>query len=49
MPYSVIACRNKILQNYDVIVVVTFEVLSDYVMFLKDIDIFVSREFNGAV
>ena len=32
----------RVLQSYDAIVIVTFEVLSDYVMFWKDIDIFAS-------
>ena len=31
----------RVLQSYDVIVIVTFEVLSDHTMFWKHIDIFV--------
>ena len=30
----------RVLQSYDAIVIVTFEVLSDHVMFWKHIDIF---------
>ena len=46
MAYSVIACRNTYCKSYDAIVIVTFEVLSDHMTFMKDIDIFVSCEFN---
>ena len=49
---SVLLCNSlykHVLQSYDAIVIVTFEVLSDHLTFLKDIDIFASREFNGAV
>ena len=49
---SVLLCNSlykRILQSYDAIVIVTFKVLSDHLTFLKDIDIFASCEFNGAV
>ena len=40
---SVLLCVSlykRILQSYDAIVIVTFEVLGDHVMFWKDINIF---------
>ena len=49
---SVLLCKSlykRILQSHDAIVIVTFKLLSDYAMFLKDIDIFASHKLNGAI
>ena len=49
---SVLLCKSlykHVLQSYDAIVIVTFKLLSDYAMFLKDIDIIASHKLNGAI
>ena len=49
---GVLLCKSlykRVLQSHDAIVIVTFKLLSDYAMFLKDIDIFASHKLNGAI